>query len=160
MLATEQWSSTDTEYTLDDEYLQGMRHAGRDDWSSALGCFDSVMSRHDQFHPYFPIYNSAQGLARVMTGTSCGLNQCRQSVQDNPKRADLYENLARACLKLKQRKKTIDAISMGLRVQPNHPGLNLIKQQIGCRRRPSLPFLNRDHPINRFLGRKTYRRKL
>ena len=159
MFARKQWSASQVDNeTLDADYVQGWKYVTRNDWAAALSCFDSVLQRNDPFHPYHTLYSSAHGLASVMNGKPCGLNQCRQAVIDEPKRADLYANLARAHLQLRQRKKAVDAIFKGLRVQPNHADLLSLKSEMGCRRRPMFPFLSRDNPLNRFIGRRTYRR--
>lgn len=143
--------------SLDADYVQGLEHARQGDWQAALDGFSAALKRIDPFHVYYALYSSAEGLAKVMNGDAIGLNQCRQAVLDDPKHIDLYENLARACIRLKQRKKAVDALSKGLRVMPHHPGLNQFRQEIGFRRRPAIPFLGRDNPLNQFIGRRTYR---
>lgn len=158
MVVKDPWSSVQLEETLDLDYVQGLKYASQDDWPAAHNSFAAVMARIDHFHVFYNLYASADGLAKVMTGDSSGLNQCRQAVLDDPKRADLYENLVRACLYLRQRKKAVDALNKGLRVLPHHAGLNRLRREMGYRRHPLIPFLSRDNPINRFIGRKTYRR--
>jgi hypothetical protein len=41
----------------------------------------------------------------------------------------------------------------GYRLQPNHPGILSVLEDLGRRRRPPLPFLSRANPINVLLGR-------
>lgn len=158
MVVKDPWTSIQQEEALDQDYVQGVKYAAQGDWMAAHNSFSAVMTRVDHFHVYYSLYSSADGLARVMTGDNSGLNQCRQAVMDEPKRADLYENLVRACLYLRQRKKAVDALRKGLRVAPQHTGLNRLRREMGFRRQPIIPFLSRDNPINRFIGRKTYRR--
>jgi hypothetical protein len=47
----------------------------------------------------------------------------------------------------------VAAVERGLKLDPDHPGLLTLQKEIGTRRRPVLRFLDRDHPVNVFLGR-------
>jgi tetratricopeptide (TPR) repeat protein len=159
MVVSDPWAAINTEVELDKDYVQGMKYAGQNDWQEALNCFRSVMTRIDHFHVFFSLYTSAEGLAKVMSGDPSGLNQCRQAVLDDPKRPDLYENLALACIRMRQRKKAVDAIAKGLRVAPNHAGLHRLRKELGYRHRPPIPFLSRDNALNRLLGRAIFSRR-
>ena len=41
----------------------------------------------------------------------------------------------------------------GLKIDPHHPGLLVMRKELGIRSRPVLPFLDRGHALNQFLGR-------
>lgn len=151
------WSPVPSAGTHGEDYQRGRRFAASGNWRAALDCFSRALQQVDAFHENHPLYLSAKGLARAMLGQRSGLNLCRQALTDAPEQVDLYENLARACVELEQRKKAVDALAKGLRLAPSHNGLRTLQQHMGYRHRPIIPGLGRENPINRFLGRLRYR---
>jgi len=51
----------------------------------------------------------------------------------------------------------VRAIQRGLEAAPEDPRLLAARDAIGMRRPPVLPFLSRDNPLNRVLGRLRHR---
>lgn len=82
---------------------------------------------------------------------------CEEAIADGPMDADLYCNLARVYSLMGKRQLAVESIATALSVNPAHgPSLQL-QREIGRRRRPVLPFLSRDNPLNIALGRMRHR---
>jgi hypothetical protein len=71
-----------------------------------------------------------------------------------------YLNLARIWNRAGNRKKTVDAIERGLAASPRHPALQRLHEQVGLRSQPVLPFLTRDDPLNKALGKLRHKLKV
>ncbi len=97
------------------------------------------------------------GLTRIILGDGEGIKQCRTAAHFEQYDADVYYNLAVAELKMRDRRRAVDAIRSGLIIDRDHRGLNALRRKIGERRPPVVRFLSRDHGLNKFLGRLTYR---
>lgn len=83
---------------------------------------------------------------------------CERAVQIEFFNPDLYHNLAQVYLVHGQRRKAYEANQRGLSLRPEHPGLlRHAHIGIGRRRRPLVPFLDRGHPLNVFIGRLRHR---
>ena len=67
--------------------------------------------------------------------------------------ADAYHNMARVWIAGRSRRKAVDAIERGLAIDPRHKALVKLRDDIGIRKRPVIPFLHRDNPLNVSLGK-------
>ena len=92
------------------------------------------------------------GRAALGAGYKDGIKLCRLGIRKDVFEAENYLNLARTCLLRDRRQMAVKALNGGLRVSPRHPQLRDLRSQLGWRRRPVVAFLNRSHPVNRFLG--------
>ncbi|UCE79250.1 MAG: hypothetical protein JSV13_01020 [Nitrospiraceae bacterium] len=63
----------------------------------------------------------------------------------------LYLYLGRACLK-KSRFEAIESFQAGLQNDPENRELRRELDKLGARRRPFIPFLHRENPINKYFG--------
>ncbi|MGH9364304.1 MAG: tetratricopeptide repeat protein [Thermoanaerobaculia bacterium] len=82
-----------------------------------------------------------------------GLALCQAALKSDRRAPEVYFCLAQLYLMAKARRKAWEAIHQGLSFGPRHPGLLGLQAEMGLRKRPVLPFLNRDHAINVRLGR-------
>jgi hypothetical protein len=57
-----------------------------------------------------------------------------------------------------RRKDAHQAFMRGLSIQADHQGIIRALKDMGVRRRPVIPFLSRDNPLNVYLGRVRARR--
>jgi len=101
------------------------------------------------------IFMSYYGLALVQTGRQYqdALNLCEDAVKRSPYHPELYHNLAQVYLIKGKRKKAIAALNRGLQLDPHYDAILDEFRRIGIRKRPPLPFLDRDHVLNIYLGR-------
>jgi tetratricopeptide (TPR) repeat protein len=63
-----------------------------------------------------------------------------------------YLNLGRAYLKGNRKTNAIKAFQQGLKNDPDNTDIRWELRKLGSRRKPPLPFLRRNHPINKYIG--------
>jgi len=78
---------------------------------------------------------------------------CENALRRAPADPEIYLNLGRVYLVVRERGRAFETFVRGLKVDRRHRGLLGALKAIGFRRRPVLGFLARRHPINRLLGR-------
>ena len=92
------------------------------------------------------------GIAAFEARYNDGLALCERAIEMEFYNTENHYNLARTYMLLGSRKKTIAAIRAGLRVDAEDRELRLLLRQLGVRKRPAIPFLRREHGLNRWLG--------
>ena len=101
-------------------------------------------------------YNTVQsyyGLAQVLNANENGLLLCRDAASKEMFEGDVFLNLACAELESDNRKRAIDAIQQGLKIDTNNEQLKRACTMLECRRKCCFGFLSREHRLNRFFGR-------
>ena len=98
-------------------------------------------------------------LARGFKDYPQALNYIRRALALNVSRPDYYVIAAEIHLLRKDKKSAIEMLEVALRWDPEHPEARRMRQQMGIRRKPVLPFLDRKHPLNIFLGKIRHRLK-
>jgi len=93
------------------------------------------------------------GIARYDRRIREGITLCEHAVKREFYQPENFLNLARTYQLAGHRKKAIEAVVAGRRIDRAHRGLAQLHRELGLRRRPVLPFLSRTNPINRLLGR-------
>lgn len=93
------------------------------------------------------------GIARFQKKVREGLKLCEHAVRIQFYEPDNHLNSARVHLLARNRRAAVEALGRGLKLDPHHAALRGLRQEIGIRKRPVLPFLSRDNPLNRLLGR-------
>jgi len=83
-----------------------------------------------------------------------GIEFCRKATSMEPFDPDLNHNLGRVYMAAGQRKKAREILLKGLRMQPDHAAIRMELGRMGMRKRPAIPFLSRNHPLNVYLGVK------
>jgi Flp pilus assembly protein TadD len=96
-------------------------------------------------------------LILVERNSNLGLLYCDQALRIAGPEPELCLNQARAHVALGQRERAVRALSRGLERAPEHAGLLAAQETLGWRRLPVLPFLSRDNPLNRWLGKLRHR---
>jgi len=96
-------------------------------------------------------------VAMVRRKYSQAVDYCNVSLKANFMDPDHRANLAQVYLERGDRRKAVETLNAGLRLEPNNTQINLIFDQIGRRRRPVVPFLSRDNPLNVWLGKRRAR---
>lgn len=138
-------------------FRRGVRCFELDDLDGALTCFHALDQHADPADLTTNIYRSYYGLVLIKKGDAGGLTLCRQAAAYERLHADVLHNLARAEHQLGNRRQAYVAVSRGLRINMNHRGLKQLRQLMGARGRPVIPFLRRDNILNRWLGKLRYR---
>lgn len=151
------WSTVQDEVQMHPDFVQGQRYFRDGDYQAALSCFKSASQLASDLHAYASLYMSYVGLTQVLLGDVSGLNLCRRAGQEETHRGDVFENLARAELRMGHRKQACEALRRGLKADRGHSGLRNLRTEMGMRGAPPLGFLKRDNPLNRMLGKIMYR---
>lgn len=82
-----------------------------------------------------------------------GLDICLKALSYEPRNPHVYLNLAQLYILADSKKKAIDAIGRGLRVSPDHRWLLRLREELGVRKAPPIPFLSRSSAVNAKLGK-------
>ncbi|HUL58777.1 MAG TPA: hypothetical protein VLU43_05870 [Anaeromyxobacteraceae bacterium] len=96
-------------------------------------------------------------LVLVERNSNLGAMLCDQAVRLSGPEPELLLNQARIHLALNQRVRSVRAIERGLELWPEDPRLVAARDALGQRRAPVVPFLSRNNPLNRVLGRLRHR---
>ncbi|HEY6009442.1 MAG TPA: tetratricopeptide repeat protein [Geobacteraceae bacterium] len=91
-------------------------------------------------------------LAREKAAFREAITLCNEAIKKDPKSPRHFLLLGRIYLLLDRKKEAIRAFNLGLR----HGGAAEIGaelRQLGYRKQPVVPFLRREHPLNKYLGK-------
>ena len=139
--------------TCCNDFVEGIKYLKDHSIHQAIERFQLAyesVGRNDIYHNKYASYC---GLARVLSGDRGGLDLCREAARSEIHDGDVFLNLARAEWFKKHRKNTVVALKKGLQVDNRHPGLRLMREQLGIRERSPVPFLPRSHKLNHALGK-------
>jgi tetratricopeptide (TPR) repeat protein len=81
------------------------------------------------------------------------LDACRRATERSATDPDLFLNLGRVCRLARRRIEALRAFQQGLEISPSHPVLQRELNDLDRRRPPVVRRLERDHPVNVWLGR-------
>lgn len=120
----------------------------------ALRCFQ----RAHELNPLDLHIASYLGLVLVDSGIyNRGFELCRRALREDPSNANLLFNLGQAYLMSSRRNEARLTFLRGAKTcEDQHRFLDVLIK-MGVRRKPTIRFLSRDHPFNRWLGKLTYR---
>ena len=123
----------------------------------ALALFESALEVERRLGARTPQgrYLSYYGLCLARDGNQPreGAEFCRKAIAIEFFNADLFLNLGRALLLADRRKEAFNAFARGLSIHRAHQEILGELRRMGWRRRPVVPFLTREHPINVTLGK-------
>ncbi len=88
------------------------------------------------------------------------IDLCRRAIDLEFYNGDHYANLARVYVAAGNRRKAVDIAEQGLKLVPEHQYLSRVRDALGVRTRPSVPFLDRTNPINVSLGQARHAKKV
>ena len=138
---------------LSEVFSRGITAMREQDYPAAERAFGRVMKQTPPSHEHYSLLASYLGLAQVLTGNEDGLLLCRDAASNEMLDGQVFLNLACAEWAMGNRKRTIDAIRRGVKVDAGNRQLNHACAQLDCRRRCCFNFLPRGHRLNRFFGR-------
>ena len=101
-------------------------------------------------------YNSLRsyyGLSLVLNANENGLSLCREAANNELLNGDVFLNLACAELANSNRKRAIEVIQHGMKIEPDHARLKRACTKIEGRKKCCIGFLPRGNLLNRLLGR-------
>ncbi len=116
-----------------------------------LGSLGSAFSDQRLAAAAFSFYGLC--VAKVDRRYGKAVECCQISLKSDRFDANHRANLAKVYLEADDRRKAIDALEDGLRIDPDHTAIHYVWSEIGRRQVPVLSFLARDNPINIWLGK-------
>lgn len=96
-------------------------------------------------------------LARVGGQRHEGMELVRYGLRIQPREPDNVCNMALLCHVLGRRSEAVRWAREGLKRAPYHRRLNELRKELGIRRTPPVPWLDRTNPVNVLLGQVTWR---
>jgi tetratricopeptide (TPR) repeat protein len=99
-------------------------------------------------------------LALVKKEYKTAVALCKRAIDLEFYNGDHYANLSRVYSAQGNRKKAVQTADAGLRLQPENELLRSARHALGVRSRPTVPFLDRAHPVNVSLGQARHAKKV
>ena len=124
-----------------------------EDYKAAERAFKVVLDSIDESNEYHNNVQSYFGLAQVLNANNNGLLLCRDAASNEMFDGYVFLNLACAEWESGNRKRAIEAIRHGIKIDADHRQLNSACSKLGCRKRCCFSFLARSHKLNRLFGR-------
>jgi hypothetical protein len=139
---------------MDTEAYQNAKDALKTkDYKAAERAFkialESVGEHDEQYNSVLSYY----GLAQVLNSNKNGLLLCRDAASNEVFEGNVFLNLACAELESNNRKRALDAIRHGMKIDADNAQLNRACAKLDRRRKSCFSFLPRSHKLNRFFGR-------
>lgn len=128
------------------------------DYEGALTIFREITAAAGKQDVYRNKYRSYEGLMRIYLGDKHAVELCREVAAESLKDVEVQYNLALAEYKLNNRRRAVQAVQRGLSIDAKYPELLRLRGLMGMRRQPVFKFMDRDHPLNKWLGKLTYRK--
>lgn len=85
---------------------------------------------------------------------------CKKAIEMQFYHGEHYANLARVYVAGESRRKALTTIERGLQVVPDDDELLRLRNDLGLRRKPPIPFLSRSNPLNVAIGRARHARQV
>jgi tetratricopeptide (TPR) repeat protein len=145
--------------------VEGIEATREEDFLSGLTAFLDVYGTEDQ--PPISGSKAAEGLSYFALCIALVSKKYKNAI-DLAKRAidlqfyngDHYANLTRIYVAAGNRKKAVETAEAGLKLLPDHESLLEVRKSLGIRARPTVPLLDRSHPINVSLGQARHAKKV
>jgi tetratricopeptide (TPR) repeat protein len=140
--------------------LEALHSSGGEKEAMALFEASLLLDSRHQNGSGQPRYRSYYGLCLATQGKKVreGLKLCRKAGEDEFFNWEIWFNLGKVEMAAGNRFKAHNAFLRALHLSPRKAEVRAYLQELGLRRPPVFSFLSRDHFLNRFLGRLTYRK--
>lgn len=137
----------------------GIEATRREEYLSALNILtDAYSSTVDAQHADGLSYLGLC-LALVEKKFEAAVDLCLRGIEMQPHAPIHHVNLSRVHLAAGDRRGAVQACDEALKLFPEDAGLLSLRQELGVRARPAVPFLSRQNPINQALGRARHAKK-
>jgi tetratricopeptide (TPR) repeat protein len=148
----------------DSELMTRVRRAiadvKREEYLAALVAFKDIQTDAEEGHfPTDGLSWYALVMALVERKYQPAVEMAKKAIELQFYRADHYVNLARIHVAAGDRKLAVEVVEKGLEIVPDDTALTQLREDLGIRQRPPLPFLDRKNPINRAVGRSRHATK-
>ena len=140
-------------------YQNGKDLLRQQDYKAAQRTFKIALDSIDEHHKDYTGVLSYYGLAQVLSDDRNGLLLCRDAASNEVFEGEVFLNLACAEWHGNNRKRAIDAIRHGVKIDADHQQLNKACAILDCRKKPFFSFLPRSHRLNCIFGRLLRRQR-
>lgn len=110
---------------------------------------DSIDEHHEQHNSVLSYY----GLSQVLVSNNNGLLLCREAASNEVVEGDVFLNLACAELESGNRKRAIDALHHGMKIDADNKKMKRACTILDCRKKYFFSFLPRNNKLNQLIGR-------
>lgn len=144
---------------METEAYQNAKNSLRaQDYKAAERAFKVALDSIDERDESYNNVLSCYGLSQVLTANENGLLLCRDAASNEVVDGEVFLNLACAEWYSDNRKRAVDAVRRGVKIDADNKQLNQACAKLDCRKRCCFGFLPREHRLNRFFGRLFRRR--
>ena len=144
---------------------EAIKAAREEDFLRAITLFIDIYGTEDS--PPIRTPKDASGLsyfglalALMQKKFKPAIDLCRRAIDLEFYNGDHYANLARVYVTAGNRKKAVEIADEGLKLVHGHAYLERVRDSLGVRSRPAVPFLDRTNPINVSLGQSRHAKKI
>lgn len=123
------------------------------DYKAAERAFKVALESVEEHDEHYNSVLSYYGLTQVLNDDKNGLLLCRDAASNEVFDGDVFLNLACAEWESNNRKRAVDAIRHGVKIDADNKQLNRACAKLDCRKRCCFSFLPRGHKLNRIFGR-------
>ena len=134
-------------------YEKGLKALEAKDYKAAARDFETVLKDLDEHDEHYNNVASYVGLAQVLISNRNGLLVCRDVAGSETRDGTVLLNLACAEWYSNNRKRAIDAICSGRKIDPDNERLQRAGDLLDSRERSLFSYLPRKHSLNRAFGR-------
>lgn len=115
---------------------------------AALSLLESALRHHDN-----PSWHSMLGycMAKERGHVTKGVELCRLCLEREPDNPDHYYFLGKIYLVAKNRAEAFTVLRLGMSIGGS-ADIQQLLNELGPRKRPFIPWLDRNHPINKYIG--------
>lgn len=137
---------------MDEELNAGVELCRAGQWERGLPVLVRLAEERSRLPPQACSY-LGYGMAFHEKRVREGLELARHAAKQEFYQPEVVYNLARTEQLAGHRDEAVKAVAAGLKLDPDHKGLNKLREDLGLRRPPVLSFLSRSNPLNVLLGR-------
>lgn len=138
-----------------EQFKEGMAMLRNNYASKALTHFARALEL-DRTNPFYISYLGV-AMAAGQRNWDSAEDLCTQAIKMKRTQAELYLNLADVYRLAGKRQDAVETLTLGLTMTKRDSRIAQALTKYGYRRPPVLPFLERDHFLNRELGKLRYR---
>lgn len=133
-----------------EHFIAGKRFLREENFDRALKSFEKAW-KDDRENPEFMSY---YGLCKALKGgeIGLGLELCTRAIKIEFFKAEFYLNLGRVYMAAGNKKGAMKVFKKGLKYDQGNEEIFKALTGLGFRSRPIIPFLDRNNPVNKFLG--------
>ena len=133
------------------EFRSGLAFLRGGDARRALPHLRSALD-HEPSNPFYISYVGVAVAAAEQRWAEAE-KLCHSAMRMNRRQAQLYLNLAEVYVAADRKQDAADVLARGLHYAPHDGRLKMALERLALRRSAVLPFLPRQHPLNRNLGK-------